>query len=50
MIGDTNELGGVISANYVTGLATMDDKMIILLNIDLLINEGVLKEVEQAEQ
>jgi purine-binding chemotaxis protein CheW len=47
-IGDTPDLGGAISTNFVKGLATMDDKMIILLDIDLLINSGVLKDVHQA--
>ncbi len=47
-IGKTPDLGGAISTNFVKGLATMDEKMIILLDIDLLINAGVLKDVEQA--
>ncbi len=47
-IGDTPDLGGAISTNFVKGLATMDEKMIILLDIDLLINAGVLKDVDQA--
>jgi len=48
-IGDTPDLGGAISTNFVKGLATVDEKMIILLDIDLLINTGVLKDVEQAK-
>ena len=47
-IGDTPDLCGAISTNFVKGLATMDEKMIILLDIDLLINAGVLKDVDQA--
>ncbi len=48
-IGDTPDLGGAISTNYVKGLATMDEKMIILLDIDRLINAGVLEDMEQTE-
>lgn len=46
-IGATPDLGGAISTNFVKGLATMDEKMIILLDIDLLINTGVLNDIEQ---
>ena len=38
------DLGGTISDEYVKGLATIQDKMIILLDIDYLINEGMLKD------
>ncbi len=48
-IGDTPDLGGAISTNFVKGLATIDEKMIILLDIDLLINEGVLEDVERVK-
>ena len=40
------DFGGAIGSNFVKGLATIDDKMIILLDIDRLINEGVLDDVE----
>ncbi len=36
------EMEGAISIDFVKGLATMNDKMIILLDINRLINEGVL--------
>ena len=48
-IGDTPDLGGAISTNFVKGLATVDEKMIILLDIDRLINAGVLEDMEQAK-
>jgi len=48
-IGDTPDLGSAISTNFVKGLATVDEKMIILLDIDRLINAGVLEDMEQAE-
>jgi len=48
-IGDTPDLGGSISTDFVKGLATMDEKMIILLDIDLLINTGVLGDLEQQQ-
>lgn len=42
---ESPDLGGAISTDFVKGLATVDDKMIILLDIDFLINAGVLHEV-----
>jgi len=41
------DLGGAISTEFVKGLATLGEKMIILLDIDKLINTGVLKEIEK---
>ena len=37
-------LGSVISKNYIRGFANVDGKMIIVLDIDLLINIGVLED------
>ncbi len=37
--------GGAVSTEYVQGLVTVDDKMLILLEIDSLINSGVLDQV-----
>lgn len=48
-IGEAPDLGGAISTSFVKGLATMDEKMIILLDIDLLINTGVLNDLELAQ-
>lgn len=45
VIGATQDLGGVISENYIKGLATMEDRMIILLDAELLINIGVLRDI-----
>lgn len=39
------DLGGVIDTDFVQGLATVADKMVILLNIDELIATGVLSQV-----
>lgn len=39
------EFGGVIHTEYVQGLATIEDGMIILLDIDALINVGILSNV-----
>lgn len=36
------DLEGAISNDFIHDLATIDDKMVILLDIDRLINEGVL--------
>jgi len=43
MMSDTPDLGSTISENFIKGLATINEKMIILLDIDLLINVGVLQ-------
>jgi len=48
------DMDGSISIDFVTGLATMDEKMVILLDINKLVNEGILsnspsKEVVAAE-
>ena len=45
-ISETPELGSTINTKFVKGLATVDEKMIILLDIDLLINVGVLQTEE----
>ena len=45
-VSDAPDFGGAIGSNFVNGLATVDEKMIILLDIDRLINEGVLDDVE----
>jgi len=42
-IRDAPDLGSLITTEFVTGLTTVDEKMVILLNIDLLINSGVLE-------
>ncbi|WP_319381589.1 chemotaxis protein CheW [Thiomicrorhabdus sp.] len=39
------EMNGVINSSYLKGLATLDDKMVIVLNIDHLINEGILGDI-----
>jgi len=44
------DMDGAISTNFVTGLATMEDKMVILLNISKLINEGILSNVVSEDQ
>ena len=42
-IREAPEMGGALSTDYITGLTTVDEKMIILLNVDLLVNTGVLQ-------
>ncbi len=39
------DFGGVISTEFVRGLATVEEKMVILLNIDELLNVGVLNAI-----
>ena len=38
------DFGGVVSTEFVRGLAKINKNMIILLDLDLLINQGVLSE------
>lgn len=40
-------MSGTISTEYVNGLATFEDKMVVILHIDQLINDGILKTVEE---
>ena len=40
------DLGDGMNTDFVKGLATVDDKMIILLEVDRLINEGVMDYVD----
>ncbi len=42
------DMEGSISIDFVTGLATMDDKMVILLDINKLVNEGILSRTGNA--
>jgi purine-binding chemotaxis protein CheW len=50
MIMPSPDLGGTISDEYVKGLVTIQGKMIILLDIDYLINEGMLKDAESSQE
>ncbi|MDX8389270.1 MAG: chemotaxis protein CheW [Mariprofundaceae bacterium] len=43
------DMDGAISIDFVKGLATIDDKMVILLEINRLINEGILAEVSSED-
>ena len=48
-IKEAPEMGGVLATEYINGLTTVDEKMIILLNVDLLVNSGVLELAVDAE-
>ncbi|MEE9551558.1 MAG: chemotaxis protein CheW [Gammaproteobacteria bacterium] len=50
MLREAPDLGGAINTDFVKGLATVDEKMIILLDVDLLIKKGVLENIEDAEE
>ena len=43
------DFGGAISTDSIKGLATLDEKMLILLDVDHLMNSGVLQALEQEE-
>lgn len=42
------DFGGAISVDSISGLVTLDDKMIILLDIDHLVNSSVISTLQQA--
>lgn len=44
------DMDGSISIDFVTGLATMDDKMVILLDINKLVNEGILSNAKASNE
>ncbi|MDH5388180.1 MAG: chemotaxis protein CheW [Gammaproteobacteria bacterium] len=44
-INDAPEVGGSVNMEFIKGLATINNKMIILLDIDELINVGVLEDI-----
>jgi len=41
-IKETPDIGGALATEYINGLTTIEEKMIILLDVDLLVNNGVL--------
>ena len=40
-------INGAINTDYITGLATVADKMVIILSVDQLINDGILSAIEK---
>lgn len=42
------EMDGAISIDFVTGLATMNEKMVILLDINRLVHEGILAKAKES--
>ncbi len=41
-------MSGTINTDYVNGLATVSDKMVIVLHVDQLINDGILASIKKA--
>lgn len=41
-------MAGTINTDYVNGLATVTDKMVIVLHVDQLINDGILASIKKA--
>lgn len=41
-------MSGTIHTEYVNGLATMDDKMVVILNVNQLINDGILASIQNS--
>lgn len=46
-VNEAPEVGGTVNMEFIKGLATINDKMIILIDVDELINVGVLEELPQ---
>ena len=46
LINAAPDFGGAISIDFIKGLATIDGKMLILLEIDELVNTGVLQDIK----
>ena len=42
------EMSGAVATNYLTGLGTIDDRMLILIDIDMLMNSPEMSLVAQA--
>lgn len=42
------EIGGTLNGKFVQGLATVEDKMLILLDVDNLVNDGLLGDAIEA--
>ncbi len=45
LISAAPDIGGAISIDFIKGLATFDEKMLIILEIDELVNTGVLQDI-----
>jgi purine-binding chemotaxis protein CheW len=45
----TPDFGGAISTEYIRGLVTVEDKMVMLLDIDLLLSLDELRELDKVE-
>lgn len=44
------DFGSVVETEFVKGLVTMSDKMVILLEIDRLVNEGIMTRILKAQE
>ena len=42
------DMNGTIHTEYVQGLATMADKMVVVLNVNQLINDGILASIQNS--
>lgn len=42
------EISGTIHTEYVRGLATVADKMVVVLHVDQLVNAGILDEIKKS--
>lgn len=49
-LGGVPNLNGALAGDFITGIATVNEKMIILLDVDTLINSAVLDETALKQQ
>lgn len=42
------DMSGTIHSEYINGLATINDKLVIILHVDPLINDGILASIKKA--
>lgn len=47
-IQDSPDMNGTIHTDYVNGLATVGEKMLVVLNVNQLINEGILASIKKS--
>lgn len=48
-LGGVPNLSGALAGDFITGIATKNEKMIILLDVDLLINSAVLEDIDMPQ-
>ncbi|GKT11163.1 MAG: purine-binding chemotaxis protein CheW [Thiomicrorhabdus sp.] len=42
------DMSGTVQSEYIDGLATINDKLVIILHVDPLINDGIISDIKKA--